>query len=205
MGVIAGPPLAGLLTVLGYPQDPQLPPQPWTAPNLKDLLFILVSESSILIHTGFRKSHSKNIQSMNVLVVSDSFQPMDCSPSGSSVHRDSPGKNTGVGCHALLQGIFPTQGSNPGLLHCRQIRYRLSHQGSPPKCSNYCTIVLISHASKVMLKILQATLQQYVNQELLDVQAGFRKGRGTRDQIANICWIIEKAREFQEKNILLLH
>ena len=56
-----------------------------------------------------------------------------------------------------------------------------------------------------MLKILQARLQQYVNQELLDVQAGFRKGRGTRDQIANICWIIEKAREFQEKNILLLH
>ena len=125
---------------------------------------------------------------------------MDCSPSGSSVHRDSPGKNTGVGCHALLQGIFPTQGSNPGLLHCRQICYRLSHQGSPPKCSNYRTIVLISHASKVMLKILQARLEQYVNQELLDVQAGFRKGRGTRDQIANICWIIEKAREFQ-KNI----
>ena len=62
------------------------------------------------------------------------------------------------------------------------------------------TIVLISHATKVMLKILQASLQQYVNRELPDVQAGFRKGRGTRDQIANICWIIEKAREFQ-KNI----
>ena len=65
-------------------------------------------------------------------------------------------------------------------------------------CSNYCTIALISHASKVMLKILQARLQQYVNLELPDVQAGFRKGRGTRDQIANICWIIKKAREFQE-------
>ena len=65
---------------------------------------------------------------------------------------------------------------------------------------NYCTIALISHASKVMLKILQARLQQCVNRELPDVQAGFRKGRGTRDQIANICWIIEKAREFQ-KNI----
>ena len=64
----------------------------------------------------------------------------------------------------------------------------------------YCTIVLISHASKVMLKILQARLQQYVNHELLDVQAGFRKGRGTRDQFANICRIIKKAREFQ-KNI----
>ena len=62
-------------------------------------------------------------------------------------------------------------------------------------CSNYCTTALISHASKVMLKILQASLQQYVNCELPDVQAGFRKGRGTRDQIVNICWIIEKARD----------
>ena len=62
------------------------------------------------------------------------------------------------------------------------------------ECSNYCTIALISHASKVMLKILQARLQQYVNRELPDVQAGFRKGRGTKDQIANICWIIEKAK-----------
>ena len=68
------------------------------------------------------------------------------------------------------------------------------------KCSNYQTIALISHATKVMLKILQVRLQQYVNHELSDVQAGFRKGRGTRDQIANIRWIIEKARAFQ-KNI----
>ena len=68
------------------------------------------------------------------------------------------------------------------------------------ECSNHRTIALISHASKVMLKILQARLQQYVNCELPDVQAGFRKRRGTRDQIANICWIIEKARKFQ-KNI----
>ena len=68
------------------------------------------------------------------------------------------------------------------------------------ECSNYCIIALISHTSRVMLKILQARLQQYMNHELLDVQAGFRKGRGTRDQIANIHWIIEKAREFQ-KNI----
>ena len=70
----------------------------------------------------------------------------------------------------------------------------------PKKGSNYCRIALISHASKVMLKILQARLQLYVNRELPDVQAGFRIGRGTRDQIANICWIMEKAREFQ-KNI----
>ena len=73
-------------------------------------------------------------------------------------------------------------------------------KGNAKECSNYCTIALISHASKVLLKILQARLQQYVNSELPDVEAGFRKGRGTRDQIANICWIIEKAREFQ-KNI----
>ena len=70
------------------------------------------------------------------------------------------------------------------------------------ECSNYHTIALISHASKVMFKILQARLQQYVNRELPEVQAGFRKGRGTRDQIANICWIMEKARDLQ-KNIYL--
>ena len=73
-------------------------------------------------------------------------------------------------------------------------------KGNPKEYSNYHTTALISHASKAMLKILQARIQQYVNHELPDVQAGFRKGRGTRDQIANICWIIEKAREFQ-KNI----
>ena len=73
-------------------------------------------------------------------------------------------------------------------------------KGNDKECSNYCIIALISHASKVMLKIFQARLQQYVNHELPDGQAGFRKGRGTRDQIANICWIIKKAREFQ-KNI----
>ena len=67
------------------------------------------------------------------------------------------------------------------------------------ECSNYHTTALISHASKVMLKILQARLQQYMNQELADVQSGFRKGRRIRDQIANIHWIIEKAREFQKK------
>ena len=73
-------------------------------------------------------------------------------------------------------------------------------KGNAKECSNFCTIELILHASKVMLKILQARLQQYMNRELPDEQAGFRKSRGTRDQIANICWVIEKAREFQ-KNI----
>ena len=71
-------------------------------------------------------------------------------------------------------------------------------KGNAKECSNYCTIALISHANKVMLKILKARLQQYVNRELPDVQAGFRKGRGTRDQIANIRWIMEKVREVQK-------
>ena len=73
-------------------------------------------------------------------------------------------------------------------------------KGNAKEGSNYCTSAFISHSSKVMLKILQPRLQQYVNRELPDVQSGFRKGRGTRDQIANICWIMEKAIEFQ-KNI----
>ena len=75
----------------------------------------------------------------------------------------------------------------------------------PKEYPNYHTIALISHASKVMLKILQARLQQYVNNELPDVQAGFRKGRGTRDQIDKICWIIEKARDFQKIHLFLLY
>ena len=77
---------------------------------------------------------------------------------------------------------------------------KVSFHSKPKECPNYCTNVLISHASKVMFKILQARLQQYVNQKLPDVEAGFRKGRGIRGQIVNICWIIEKAKEFQ-KNI----
>ena len=82
----------------------------------------------------------------------------------------------------------------------RSVFILISKKGNAKECSNYPTIALISLASKVMLKILQARLQQYVNLEVPDDQAGFRKGRGTRDQIANICWIMEKAREFQ-KNI----
>ena len=81
-----------------------------------------------------------------------------------------------------------------------QFSFQSLRKAMPKECSNYRTIALISHASKVTLKILQARLQQYMNHELPDVQAGFRKGRGTRDQIANIHWIIKKTREFQ-KNI----
>ena len=80
----------------------------------------------------------------------------------------------------------------------RSVFIPIPKKGNAKECSNYHTTALISHASKVMLKILQVKLQQYVNHELPDVQAGFRKGRGTRDQIANIRWIIEKAREFQK-------
>ena len=80
----------------------------------------------------------------------------------------------------------------------RSVFIPVPKKGNAKKSSNYCTIALISHAGKVMLKILQAKLQPYVNCELPDVQAGFRKGRGTRDQIANICWMIQKAREFQK-------
>ena len=97
--------------------------------------------------------------------------PMDCSPPGSSIQRSFQARVLEWGAIAFSE-----------------------------ECSNYHTIALISYASEVMLKILQARLQQYVNHELPDVQAGFRKGRGTRDQIANIPWIMEKAREFQ-KNI----
>ena len=75
---------------------------------------------------------------------------------------------------------------------------QIPKKGNAKECSNYHIIAFISQASKIMLKILQARLQQYMNHELPDVQAGVRKGRGTRDQIANICWIIEKAREFQK-------
>ena len=81
----------------------------------------------------------------------------------------------------------------------RPVFIPIPKKGNAKECSNYCTIALMSHTSKIMLKILQARLQQYVNRELPGVQAGFRKGRGTRDQIAKICWIIEKARESQKK------
>ena len=80
----------------------------------------------------------------------------------------------------------------------------ITKKGNAKECSNYHTIALISHTSKVILKILQARLQQYVNHELPDVHAGFRKGRGTRDQIANICWIIKKARESRKISISAL-
>src|SRR5574337_865419 len=100
--------------------------------------------------------------------------------------------------HSICQQIWKTQQWPQDWK--RSVFIPIPKKGTAKECSHYRTIALISHASKVLLKILQARLQQYVNCELPDVQAGFRKGRGTRDQIANIRWIIEKAREFQ-KNI----
>ena len=100
--------------------------------------------------------------------------------------------------HSICQQIWKTQQWPQDWK--KSVFIPIPKKGNAKKCSNYCTIALISHASKVTLKILQARLQQYVNRELPDAQAGFRKGRGTRDQIANIHWIIKKAREFQ-KNI----
>ena len=101
---------------------------------------------------------------------------------------------------------MPANWENPSVATgLEKVSFHSKYKGIAKECSNYCTIALISHASKVMPQILQARLQQYVNCELPDVQAGFRKGRGTRDQIANICWIIEKAREVHEKHLLLLY
>ena len=100
--------------------------------------------------------------------------------------------------HSICQQIWKTQQWPQDWKS--SVFIQIPKKGSPKECSNYHTIALISHASKVMLKTLQARLQQYMNRELLDVQGGFRKVRGTRDQIAKIHWIIEKAREFQ-KNI----
>ena len=102
--------------------------------------------------------------------------------------------------HSICQHIWKTQQWPQDWK--RSVFIPIPKKGNVKEFSNYCTIALISHASKVMLKILQARLQQYVNRELPDVQAGFRKGRGTRDQIANIRWIIEKAR-VPEKYLLL--
>ena len=100
--------------------------------------------------------------------------------------------------HSICQQIWKTQQWPPDWK--RSVFISIPKKGNAKECLNCCTIALISHTSKVVLKILQARLHQYVNHELPDVKAGFRKGRGTRDQIANIRWIIEKAKKFH-KNI----
>ena len=105
--------------------------------------------------------------------------------------------------HSICQQIWKTQQWPQGWK--RSVFISIPKKGNVKECSKYHTIALISHTSKVMIKILQARFQQYVNHELPDVQTGFRKGRGMRDQIANIRWIIEKAREFQKTHLLLLY
>ena len=105
--------------------------------------------------------------------------------------------------HSICQQIWKTQQwPQDGK---RSVFIPIPKKGNPKECSNDHTIALISHNSKVMLKIFQGRLQHYMDCELPDVQAGFRKGRGTRDQIANICWIIKKATEFQKKHLFLLY
>ena len=104
--------------------------------------------------------------------------------------------------HSVCQQIWKTQQWPQDSK--RSVFIPIPKKSNAKECSNYHTIVLISHASKVMFKIFQVRLQKYVNRELLDVQAGFRKGWGTRDQTVNIYWIIEKAREFQKKSISAL-
>ena len=105
--------------------------------------------------------------------------------------------------HSICQQIWKTQQWPQDWK--RLVFIPIPQKDNAKECSNYHTIALISHASKVMLKTLQARLQQYVNRELPDVQAGFRKGRGTRDKIANICWIMEKVKRFPEKHLFLLY
>ena len=104
--------------------------------------------------------------------------------------------------HSICQQMWKTQQWPQDWK--RSVFIPIPKKGNAKECSNYCTISLISHASKVMLKSLQDRLQQYVKQEIPDVQAGFRKGRGTRDQITNICWILGKAR-VSEKHLFLFH
>ena len=105
--------------------------------------------------------------------------------------------------HSICQQIWKTQQWPQDWK--RSVFIPIPKKGNAKECSNHHTIALTSHASKVMLKILQARLQQDMNCEILDVQAALRKGRGTRDQIAKICWIKEKAREFRKKHLPLFH
>ena len=104
--------------------------------------------------------------------------------------------------HSICQQIWKTQQWPQDWKRCFHSNPK---KGNAKECSNYCTIALISHASKVMLKILQDRLQQYMIRELPDVQAGLRKDRGNSDKVVNIHWIIQKAREFQKKHLFLLH
>ena len=140
-------------------------------------LFILSGAISPVISSSELGTYRLGNSSFSVL--SFSFSYCSCG---------SQGKNIEVVCHSFLQWQWP-QGQK------RSVFFPIPKKGNAKECSNYHMIALLSHTSKAMVKILQVRLQQYVNCELPDVQAGFRKGRGTRVQIANICWVIEKTRE----------
>ena len=143
-----------------------------------------------------RQAMPKKAQSESRSAVSNSLWPH-----GLYSPWNSPCQNTGLSSLYLLQGIFATQGLNPGHPHCRQILYSWATREAQEH-SNYHSAVLISHASKVMLKILQARLQQYINWELPDLQAAFRKGRGTTYQTANIHQTTEKKGNSRKKSAL---
>ena len=105
--------------------------------------------------------------------------------------------------HSICQQIWKTQQWPQDWK--RSVFIPIPKKGNAKECSNYCTIALISHTSKVMLKILQARLQQYVNREISELKTGFQEGRENRDQVANIYWTIEKASKFQKKHLFLLY
>ena len=166
-------------------------------PIPEDLLSLIYNYFSGLYHFLFRREPSKtrlfNLTSLNRSSLNSSWSWKKSQKSSSSGIL-----NLNLKICDLPPKIWKTQQWSQDWK--RSVFIPVPKKGNAKECSNYCTIALISHTSKVMLKILQARLQQYVNHELPDGQAGFRKGRGTRDQIANIHRIIKKAREFQ-KNI----
>ena len=143
--------------------------------------------------------------------MSDSLRPHElqhsrppCPSPTPGVHSDSrPQVSDAINIDSICQQIWKMQQWPQDWK--RSVFIPVPKKGNAKECSNYHTIALISHASKVMLKILQARLQQYVNREIPDVQAGLRKGRGTRDQIANIRWIIERSKRVPEKHLFLLY
>ena len=141
----------------------------------------------------------KNVQEKVKVQVPDSFQPH-----GLYSPWNSPGQNTEAVAFTFSRGSSQPRDWTQ-VAHIAGGFFTSWVTRETQECLNYGTTVLISHASKAMFKILQARLQQYMNWELLDVQAGFRKGRGIRDQIANICWIMEKSKGIPEKHLLLLH
>ena len=140
----------------------------------------------------------KHISSLSTVWIAQTLKEMKYSRSKKTKQKTILKDDAVKVLHSICQQIWKTQQWPQDWK--RSVFFPIPKKGNAKECSNYSTIALISHASKVMLKILQARLQQYMNHELPDVQAGYRKGRGTRDQIANIHWIIEKAREFH-KNI----